>query len=363
VNNLRLGRIALAGVLSIGSFGCRSAIGPGDGAADHIIFLSTRDGAMRGAEALFEIYRMNVDGSGVENLTRQPGRYRHLSLTPDGRTVIFEGTRDFSAWTGSNCPSQIWAMATDGSRLHQVTTDGCSFNPRLSPDGTLIAYDRGLEIWVIGIDGSGARNISHALPPVAPSCGPDPRWSVRTLGWASESRVMFQRHICGVGTTYYSVDTQGNGLTVLESHAPTAYLSPDGGRIAFVRSTSAGSLGELTVMNLDGSNVRTVEAEASLHSRFGFERSPWSPDGTRIYFANAAGHYVTDISGIDVRRIADSTFRAVFNGWSKRGDRLMFTQYGAATSHVHVMNADGTGLVNLTNSAMRNEDALWVPGH
>lgn len=95
---------------------------------------------------------------------------------------------------------------------------------------------------------------------------------------------------------------------------------------------------------------------------FRLERSPWSLDRTRIYFAAAEGRYVTDLAGTDVRRIADSTFRGAFNGWSTRGDRIIFTQYEAATSNVYVMNADGIGLVNLTNSASRNEDALWVPG-
>lgn len=54
------------------------------------------------------------------------------------------------------------------------------------------------------------------------------------------------------------------------------------------------------------------------------------------------GRYVTDLAGTDVRLIADSTFRGAFNGWSTRGDRIIFTQYEAATSNVYVMNADGT---------------------
>src|SRR5687767_223071 len=91
---------------------CADPSGP-DVLEEQIVFVSTRDGVPdpSGFGSLSEIYRMSVDGSGVENLTKSPGYYNHLSVTPDGRTLVFAATREFPAtWTGATCPDQIWRM-------------------------------------------------------------------------------------------------------------------------------------------------------------------------------------------------------------------------------------------------------------
>ena len=352
----RLACLAVAGLLASSSVACRESVAPDEQAMDQILFLSTRDGAMRGAEALTEIYRMNADGSGVENLTRHPGRYANLSVLPDGRTVVFEGTREWSFTT--NCPTQIWWMGTDGSRLRPVTAGNCSGTPRLSPDGSRIAFVQGNAIFVSNIDGTGALEVSHALPPVEHSCSETgPRWTIRNLGWAPTSRIAFYRHVCGVGTTYYSVDAQGNGLAELDHDSQSGYPSPDGKRVAFM------SAGQLLVMNADGSDVRAVADGAALPSRLDSGRSPWSPDGTRLYFTTVDGHHVADVPGTGVRRLADASFLAAFDGWSPRGDRMVFTLRSAdGGADIYVLRVDGSGPVKLTNGGSTNTDAVWVPG-
>jgi hypothetical protein len=69
----------------------------------------------------------------------------------------------------------------------------------------------------------------------------------------------------------------------------------------------------------------------------------------------------TDGSGL--RRL---TFRpGWFNGWSRSGGEIAYTEAVNTPGHfdndVFVVNADGTGSVNLTNNRSDDSDAIWVP--
>jgi Tol biopolymer transport system component len=342
--------IALAILLLVAAGACTDAVGPPEEEPlDQILFLR---GDAQGPLALKDIYRINADGSGLENLTRHPAQYQQLDVTPDGRTIIFA--------EGGSC--RIFTMAIDGSQLTNVTPVSCGFVPRLSPDGTKFAYERDWGIWVSNLDGTGAREVSYALPPVQSSCTSPvgrPNWTVRPLGWHSSSRLMFYRHICLVGQTDYSVDFEGGGLVELDFNAQSAYLSPDRTRIAFVHGETANSSSGVSIMNEYGAGVSVVAEGATLPGRFSQERSPWAPNGARIYFTTTEGHYVSDVDGSNVQRLPDVPLQAVFSGWSPRGDRIAFMVYTPMSSSIYL--SDVIGMTNLTNSAVYDSDAVWVP--
>lgn len=354
----------LAAVLMASLAGCGEPTGPGAG-ADQLLFTSSRAGVMQGSTPMFDIFRMNADGSGEVNLTNRPGRYHYLALTPDGRTVVYEYQPDLATWDGVGCALQVWSVGVDGTERRQVTNGECSYMPRLSPDGRHVAFLRGNTVWVVGTDGSGARLVSGALPAVQPNaCGELPKVMVRTLGWASASRLQFERHICLEGTTYHEVDTQGSGLAAVDYNASVAYLSPDGSRIAYVRNPYILGGSELVVMNADGSNSRTIATAASLPSRHSLNGTVWSPDGSEIYFYTSTGHFVTGADGSATRRLAPPwpEWRGGFQSWSPDGSRVAFALLTDTRSDVVVMNADGTGLVNLTaGTAGSSSQPLWVP--
>ena len=91
-----------------------------------LAFVSRRDGNS-------EIYVMNADGSGQENLTRQPASDSHPSWSPDGRKIVFVSRRDGN--------SEIYVMNADGSGLRNVTrTPSNDLDPAWSPDGRAIAF-------------------------------------------------------------------------------------------------------------------------------------------------------------------------------------------------------------------------------
>ena len=91
-----------------------------------LAFVSRRDGNS-------EIYVINADGSGQENLTQHPARDSHPSWSRDGRKLAFVSRRDGN--------SEIYVMNADGSGLRNVTrAPSNDLRPAWSPDGGAIAF-------------------------------------------------------------------------------------------------------------------------------------------------------------------------------------------------------------------------------
>jgi len=365
---------AAAGVLVLGAAGCAEPTRSGSD-PERLLFLSSRDGGLNEfSQPIVDIYRMNSDGSAVENLTEDPDRhYGGMSPSPDGRKVVFFSTRS----TGAN----IWVMNTDGSGLTQLTNrdgghaDGSNAGPRWSPDGTRIAFVTNREgrslgsstgvydVYVMNADGSNPHNVGSQL---GAGLGSNPE----VVGWTPNGRVVFrtsdvvnqvsQRRV-------YVVNADGTGLQPLmpmNDYSPA--WSPDGSRVVFIREQ--GERTRLFIMNADGSGVRALTDHVVRDilpgvdggTSTGFEYSPWSPDGGRIAFEAGSKLFVINPDGSGLHQVTPSW--GTFNGWSPDGGRIAFTK-GEATGQgrdVFVVNADGTGLVNLTNHPAEDINAVWL---
>jgi dipeptidyl aminopeptidase/acylaminoacyl peptidase len=102
---------------------------------------------------------MNSDGTGDPTRLTVDADYSDGSpdWSPDGTQIVFS---KYAA--GSE--GDIWVMNADGSGAQNVTSDAAlDYGPSWSPDGTQIAFSRYVnlpsgpaDIWVIGPDGSGA---------------------------------------------------------------------------------------------------------------------------------------------------------------------------------------------------------------
>lgn len=97
-----------------------------------------------------EISVMNVDGSGVQQLTDDDEAYSLApEWSPDGSRILF-------AYFGSHLGSAgIFEMNADGSNVRQLTSD-FGWEPTRSPDGTRIAFISGGGVFVMNADGSNA---------------------------------------------------------------------------------------------------------------------------------------------------------------------------------------------------------------
>jgi Tol biopolymer transport system component len=150
--------------------------------------------------------------------------------------------------------------------------------------------------------------------------------------------------------------------------------SPDWEKVAFVQERGGDVYGlarnsDIYGMNADGSGRRRLT------------RSPqndgdpvWSPDGRRLAFVRVRGGradiYVVDADGSGLRRLAHAiTFRpdpgAPSSGfganpaWSPDGRRIAFMSNRDGNDDIFVVNADGSGLRNLTPGRGDDRKRTW----
>ena len=84
---------------------------------------------------------MNSDGSGVINLTNDPGADQPSDWAPDGSFVVFTSTRDDSAL-------DVYRVSPVGTGVTRLTTNDGNFDgaASVSRSSTRIAYGSGLSL-------------------------------------------------------------------------------------------------------------------------------------------------------------------------------------------------------------------------
>lgn len=104
----------------------------------------------------FEIYTMHMDGSGLINLSNNPGQDILPEWSPDGKRITFTSDR--------NGYNNIYIMNSNGSEVSQLSqNDDFVWGFTWSPDGKQIAYETNpsqdysgqIGIGVMNADGSG----------------------------------------------------------------------------------------------------------------------------------------------------------------------------------------------------------------
>lgn len=117
-----------------------------------IAFASDRDGDS-------EVYVVNVDGSGLVQLTQNGGYDGRPRWSPDGSQLAFETDRD-GDW-------DIYIMNPDGSNPHAVTVNAKSSDwmESWSPDGRWLVYasnvDGDEDLFIIRVDGTDQRRLTN----------------------------------------------------------------------------------------------------------------------------------------------------------------------------------------------------------
>jgi len=225
------------------------------------------------------------------------------------RDLLFAESRSAPVWAGA----PTWSP--DGRRIAFVTVP-CDAQACNGPR----------EVHVMNADGSGQRNLTR-------------EWGLKGL----------------------------KGPPPPDADEPT-FWSPDWRRIAFLRErgvfhTFADGFqlryADVYVMNSDGSGRRRLTRSPEMDGD-----PAWSPDGRRLAFVRVRGGrsdiYVVNRDGSGLRRLAHAiTFRpmpgsssgfAANPAWSPDGQKIAFMSNRDGKDDIFVVNADGSGLRNLTRS-------------
>lgn len=139
--------------------------------------------------------------------------------------------------------------------------------------------------------------------------------------------------------------------------------SPDGSKIAFIsQSVDNPSLYDLMVVNVDGTSLVTLAS--SLGEIDYFSSFSWSPDGKKLTFSspigesreivtiNADGTGLTQVTNLSAPPYSPPTQPS----WSPDGKKIAFV-----TFDLLVINSDGSGLAKLVDKETHNFSALDAP--
>ncbi len=251
--------------------------------------------------------------------------------------------------------AQLWVMRADGTGQRAVTQGE---TPAWSPDGRRIAYSLARnagasDIFVIRSQGGGRRRLTSGKYRYeyqhSPVWSPDGR------------RIAFQGY--DDGSYWISVvdaDRRGeHQLTSLPLADTGPAWSPDGRMITFT------TIGGVYVMRSDGGGRRLLARMIGANWRVA-----WSPDGRRIAVVSDDALWVMSADGTRSRRLVDGPFDDPFDpwhgwssdlAWSPDSRMIAFSQGGREAKEIFVVNADGSGLRNLTDNDGANDDPVWSP--
>ena len=254
---------------------------------------------------------MNADGTDEQDLWGERillhGRlgYQHTSytFTPDGRTVVYsdrEGT-----------------YLKQRGRERRKILDGVTGGLDVSPDGRKLAYTRyssttRADVYISNLDGTGERLLTDA-----PRDDVYPSWT------------------------------------------------RDGRKILY----SEGANNWLMIMNTDGSGKMPLSDDLS-PSAVRYQSASWSPDGRKLVaigYQSGQWHvYTLNADSTAPRRLTEGVLQHFMPRWSPDGSKILFARRlssrSDANSDIFLMNPDGSGIVNLTNTpSVAKSMPRWLP--
>lgn len=290
----------------------------------------------------------------------------------------FAGRIAFMRGDASQEAGVTYTVDPDGSDERRLALKGNSEFPTWSPDGTemhVFCCGDGMVAHFVDPD---TGEVTRALPPPDPSleiyCGGS--WSPDGKRISCEGFGVEDQSLNGIYTIRVS---DGGGLRRITSNADgfdaPGDFAPGGERLVFTRFVDDEPVG-VFVTELDGSGVVQVSPPDLLLDDTGFAGS-WSPDGSQILFVGLAADdqhkeiWIVGADGSSPHRLemtpacggsfSDASSAGCYSPeWSPDGSMIVFTRssWDGKTENIYIVNADGTGLRQVTNGGA-DDNADW----
>lgn len=277
------------------------------------------------------------------------------SVLPDDGQIAYQSNRS----RGEN----IYLLDVRTRISLSVTRDRALYNamPAWSPDGEQLAYTMNIgenldasSIYVMNMDGTGLRRVTYQNS-ILSAWSPDGLYIAYTM----------------LGNVVSMVPVAG-GISRRLGRGSSADWSPDSSAVVFLGRDNANTETDgtqmLQIVQVDSRQRRNLMPETLLAYA-----PDWSPDGRWIAFISPVGGQ-SRLYRVDAtcRRdcetamlpIGDATVAASEPDWSPDGARLAFAcGQPRRRTEICIVNADGTGLQQLTASAPHviNRAPAWRP--
>jgi Tol biopolymer transport system component len=334
-----------------------------------IAFLRGAPAYRSAGEYQLELDVVNVDGGGRRRLARGPwsrddqGFYAAPDWSPDGRKFVFAkrvARSGAPCRPAGRCNDEIYVINADGTGLRRLTRNAVpDGHPVWSPDGRRIAFLRrragpAWNIYVMNADGSGQRKLTQT-----PRRQGEPAWS------PDGEKIAFSAPAGHLGAAdVFVINADGSGVQNVTNTTTTSFdlaWSPDGEKIAYIEIQIPEPRSALYVVNADGTGKQRVTRPLAVDVGI---PSSWSPDGRTLAFTGVGGIYTVHADGSGLRRLTGHSYGPT---WSPDGRKIAFISDRDDRAHhasdIFVMNADGSGQRNLTDTPNVSEHtASWAPG-
>ena len=293
---------------------------------------------------------VQVSAGGQTATTGSTGLYTISGLAPGAVTVTVSVLP-----AGCTAPAPVNETIVAGQVT--VVSPSVDCTPAMAPERIAVTstQDANQELYVLDADGTNpVRLTTTPESELQPALSPDAR------------RVVFIRRV-GTGPSAQErvvvIDVDGANeqpVTELLFEALNPTWSPNGQQIAFTCTLPTSWLGnELCIVNVDGSNLHSVEADGSAFTalypdwdptadRIGLVADPGDVDGTFDFFSS---------TGNGLGSVTTGQNMAIAPAWSPNGNRIAFARFGG--TDIYVADAETGVTVTLTSGVGMKNSPTW----
>lgn len=326
-------------------------------------------------EGKWGVWRVNLDGSGLERITPPDVDAFTPSASADGASLVAAVSR--------RGHRQIVRIDLATRALTDLTDEEMNhWNPAIAPDGRSVVYHRSapnaptpdVEPWSTPPDTS-LRMLR--LAGAFPAFSPDGRRVALTGGILSRAEVVdidggpcvmkYQTTTEASLSRLDAMNIDGTGRETLHQGKPRAIFSVSwasrGDRIAFSEGPvfqGAGGQVEVATIRPDGSEYAEITRDPR---NDGFPS--FSPDGGEIVFRSGRDGpknlYIMKADGSDVRRLTEGRWTDTMCDWSPDGDLIAFASDRDGDFDIWLVQPDGNDLRKLVGGGGRNNHPHFSP--
>ncbi|MEK7832540.1 MAG: DUF5050 domain-containing protein, partial [Acidobacteriota bacterium] len=233
-----------------------------------------------------DLWKINADGTGAQQLTTDTGFNTFPAVSADGRYIAFVSDRSAAGGSPSGgSPSGnigIWRMDSDGGNPKQLSFGQLDLDPRFSPGSEAVIFSSiksgKRTLWKVSVDGGEPTQLLDALSEY-PVVSPDGKWLA--CSYRDEKTSMAAKFAV---LPMDSLSSESASSPIAAFDIPTApwrlvRWSPDS--LALTYAASVGGVSNIRSQPINGGSPKQLTSFGSNHI-FGFD---WSHDGKSLVLA------------------------------------------------------------------------------